>query len=124
MQTEASRAKSLQMMARVVLIEGCDFETAPRGGQLTFARQLIATFGRRLALVGWTAEPHRIGRWTERRIGTTTYDYFAIGMSEATRKPVLPARLAVYLLLRRWKRAILEGGARHALMSPPRCSSQ
>ena len=102
-----------------MLIEGCDFESVPRGGQLTFARQLVAAFGERLALVGLTTERHRLGRWTERRIGPATHPYFALGMAGASRKPLVPARLAVHGLLWRWRRAILEFPVRNALIIAP-----
>jgi len=45
-------------MPDVLLIEPCDFERFPVGGQLSFAKQMMTTFGNRLALVGSALMTH------------------------------------------------------------------
>ncbi len=54
----------------ILLIEPCDFEKYPKGGQLTFAKLMMSIFKNKLALVGvttdniptWTVDNKRI-RW-------------------------------------------------------------
>jgi glycosyltransferase involved in cell wall biosynthesis len=107
-------------MKRVLLIEGCDFERHPVGGQLTFATQLLSAFGSRLALVGLTSGQDPIGTWTKKRIERTEYDYFAVGSVNATAtRPLVPSRLSMFLQVRRWKSALLAAQIRDVLVLAP-----
>jgi glycosyltransferase involved in cell wall biosynthesis len=102
------------------LIENCDFQSFPPGGQLTFSRHLLRHFGARLALVGATCTDDLVGRWIERRIQDHTVAFLPVGRLEpGSTRPLMPRRLRFYLQLSRHRRAILAGGARHAIILAP-----
>ncbi len=44
------------MKSSVLFIDTGDFESVPPGGTLNFAKQMLSSFGNRLALVGITTE--------------------------------------------------------------------
>jgi len=103
-----------------LLLEGCDFEQFPAGGQLAVARQFLAAFGPRLALVGVATDDTPVGRWVERTIDGRTYAFFATGRrSVAAGRPPVPARLARLAGLVRHRRAILSLGVRAAFTQAP-----
>jgi glycosyltransferase involved in cell wall biosynthesis len=103
-----------------LLLEGCDFERFPAGGQLAVARQLMAAFGPRLALVGIATGDEPVGRWVERTIDGQAFRFFATGRRtpEAAR-PLVPARLSRLAGLVRHRRAILSLGVRAAFTQAP-----
>ena len=104
-------------MSDIVLIEPCDFRSFPVGGQLTFARQMLAAFGCKLRLVGIGTDDTPVGQWVERTIDGVPYLYFAIYRCRpSARRPTVPARVAVYRGLRRHRRRILSQGAGHAFV--------
>lgn len=103
-----------------LLLEGCDFDRFPAGGQLAVARQLMAAFGPRLALVGISTDGTPVGRWVERELDGQRFRFFATGRREVgAGRPPVPARLSRYLGLRRHREAILSLGARAALTQAP-----
>ena len=107
-------------MPDVLLIEPCDLENFPKGGQLSFARQLLSVFGNRLAVVGITTDSAPTGRWIKKDLAGVECDFFAIGRrTPSPEKPVVPARLAAYLQLKRYKKQILSLGIRAAYVQAP-----
>lgn len=98
--------KSTSTKSSILLIEACDFERYPVGGQLAFARQLLHSFGNRFALVGISTDSTPIGRWVERQIDGINYDFFAVdrvaksSTCKATR-PLIPLRITHYLALKK-----------------------
>lgn len=103
-----------------LLLEGCDFERFPAGGQLAVARQLMAAYGPRLALVGIATGDVPVGRWVERDLGGIRFPFFATGRREiGARRPRVPARLSRYLGLQRHREAILSLGTRAAFTQAP-----
>jgi glycosyltransferase involved in cell wall biosynthesis len=106
--------------AKVLLIEGCDFETFPVGGQLSMARSLIKLFGNSFALVGLSLGDDPVGQWHLKRIDGTSYLYFPAFRRDVTAdKPKVPVRLSFYLALQRYRRQILSLGCRYALVQAP-----
>ncbi|HET8723762.1 MAG TPA: glycosyltransferase [Anaeromyxobacteraceae bacterium] len=103
-----------------LLLEGCDFERFPAGGQLAVARQLMAAFGPRLALVGIATGDEPVGRWVERTIDGQAYLFFATGRrTPQAARPLVPARLSRLAGLHRHRRAILSLGVRAAFTQAP-----
>ncbi len=103
-----------------LLLEGCDFDRFPAGGQLAVARQLVAAYGPRLALVGIATDDTPVGRWVERDLDGVRIHFFATGRREiGARRPRIPARLSRYLGLRRHREAILSLGTRAAFTQAP-----
>lgn len=102
----------------ILHLEACNFIDKPMGGQLNFSRQLIKALGNRLALVGWastSSEP--IGCWFDKEIEGTVYRYFAICRdSQADSKPLIPARLTTWLLIRRYQHRIFSIGIPNILV--------
>ena len=105
---------------KVLLIEGCDFETFPVGGQLSMARSLIKIFGNSFALVGLTLGDEPLGEWRQKRIDGTSYLFLPAFRRDVTAdKPAVPVRLSFYLALQRYRRQILSLGCKYALVQAP-----
>jgi glycosyltransferase involved in cell wall biosynthesis len=120
MGTGVSGASVMATAPDCLLLEGCDFERFPAGGQLAVARQLMAAFGPRLALVGVTTDGGAVGRWVERTIDGQVFHFFATGRREAgAARPRVPARLSRHLGLMRHRKAILSLGVRAAFTQAP-----
>jgi len=108
------------MKPRVMIIEGCDFQGFPVGGQLTHAIHWIQVFGERLALVGVSTDDTPVGVWTKKEFHGVVLDYFSIGKSDTScSKPLLPRRLTVLLRLKRHKKEILSLGIGSAFVMAP-----
>lgn len=103
-----------------LLLEGCDFDRFPAGGQLAVARQLLTACGPRLALVGISTDDTPVGRWVEREVDGRRFAFFATGRRDVgAGRPPVPARLSRYLGLVRHRRAILSLGVRAAFTQAP-----
>jgi glycosyltransferase involved in cell wall biosynthesis len=103
-----------------LLLEGCDFDRFPAGGQLAVARQMMGAYGPRLALVGISTDGTPVGRWVEREIDGRRFHFFATGSREVEAgRPPVPARLSRYLGLARHRRGILSLGVRAAFTQAP-----
>ncbi|MGD0492620.1 MAG: glycosyltransferase [Steroidobacteraceae bacterium] len=108
------------MKPKVMVIEACDFDGFPVGGQLTTIKQLIAVFGDRLALVGVSTDDAPVGRWMKKRLGGVEFDFFSVGkVDSSVRRPWMPRRLSAYLGLRRYKKRILSLGLKSAFVIAP-----
>ena len=105
---------------KVFLVEGCDFETFPAGGQLSMARSLIKLFGGSLALVGMATGDECVGRWVKKEVAGVQCWFFPVcRRSVSSRKPLIPARLTFYLGLQRYRRRILSLDCKYALTQAP-----
>jgi glycosyltransferase involved in cell wall biosynthesis len=106
--------------SKVMVIEACDFDGFPVGGQLTSIKQLMMVYGNRLALVGISTENGPVGQWTKKRFGGVEYDFFSVGRVDPTiRKPWIPRRFDAYLRLKRYKKGILSLGLDAAFVIAP-----
>ncbi len=107
-------------MADALYIEPCNFEDFPPGGQLSFARWMIRTFGSRLALVGISTDETPVGRWVKRAFDGTECDFLSIGRwRKSARKPVVPRRIRAYFEIIRHRRQILSAGTRAVFIRAP-----
>lgn len=107
---------------RILFLEACNFVNAPFGGQLTAARMFISALGSRMALAGWTDDPHApIGRWHKKVINGVKYDFFATDYVPGPRhgRPILPARAMNWFQFKKYGRAILSCGIRNVLTQEP-----
>jgi glycosyltransferase involved in cell wall biosynthesis len=103
-----------------LVIEACDFQGHPVGGQLTTIKQLIAVFGDRLALVGISTDDGIVGQWTKKNIGGVEFDFFSFGRVDPTiKKPRIPRRLETYLRLKLYRKKILSRGLGAAFVIAP-----
>lgn len=99
-----------------LLFEACDFVGFPTGGQLTMARHIMAAFPGEVALVGIDTDgTSPIGEWHRRQVDGVEYPFFAIRRRAPTAaRPLIPARVATYAALSRYRDAILSLGVRRA----------
>lgn len=104
-------------MAEFLLIEGCNFEDYPVGGQLSFAKQMMTAFGNRAALVGISTDDTPTGRWVQKDFGGVEYCYFAMAKRVPSgRRPLIPGRLSNYWNVWRHRREILSLGVGKAFV--------
>ena len=110
-----------QVAPRFAIVEACDFETVPVGGQLTFTRQLLKEFGERIAAVGFTVDETPVGSWTTRRIGGIDVAFFSVGKRRVSggRKPPIPLRLWFFLRLKWWRKRIVAKVPSDVLVQAP-----
>jgi glycosyltransferase involved in cell wall biosynthesis len=108
------------MKPKVMVIDACDFDGFPVGGQLTTIKQLVALFGSRIALVGVSTDDAPVGEWTTKVIGGVEFDYFSFGkVNPVIKKPLVPRRLQTYLWLKRHKNEILSRNLEAAFIIAP-----
>jgi len=64
---------------RILIIDFSNYEDFPIGGYLTFARNMMASFGRDLALAGiTTSRVDPVGKWFKKKINNVEFDFFAM----------------------------------------------
>lgn len=104
----------------ILLIENCDFQSYPPGGQLSFVRHLVKAFPGRFALVGITTGNGPIGQWAKKEVEGYSHDFFAVGRSlPSPQKRLVPSRLTFLLRLRRWRKSIRRFQAPSAFVLAP-----
>lgn len=94
---------------RILIIDFCDYEDYPIGGYLTFAKNMMISFGSSLALVGITTDiSDPIGKWFRKNINGINYDFFAYKYySKLTTKHTIPDRLVSFFYIKMYKKKIL-----------------
>jgi glycosyltransferase involved in cell wall biosynthesis len=94
---------------RILVVDFTDYEDYPIGGYLTFAKNLMDSFGSDLALAGITTSRNEpVGRWYKKTIRGIEYDFFAMARYDRARtKNIIPDRLVNFLLARHYKKKIL-----------------
>jgi len=103
-----------------LLIEGCDFQSYPPGGQLTFAKQMMTTFGNRLALVGISTDSTPTGQWIVKEIDGERFHFFCIGhFRPLAVRPLIPHRMRTAFKLVRYKKEILSLGVSNVFLQAP-----
>lgn len=103
---------------RILIVDFTDYEDYPIGGYLTFARNLMESFGPVLALAGITTSVNDpVGRWFKKTIKGTEYDFFAMARYNGTKtRNVIPDRLVNYLLALHYKRKIFGIGINNVFL--------
>lgn len=100
-----------------LLIEACDFLDFPTGGQLSFAKQMMACYGNRLALVGICTDDTPVGRWVVKTFNGIDYLFYGfLKVTPSSKRPVIPFRItsAAYLFFHR--KAILGLGLKNVFL--------
>lgn len=95
---------------RILIIEDCNFEDYPTGGQLGFVKSMMSSFkDGELLLAGISTDRTLpVGRWTSNVIDGRKYDFFSIRCCEKTsKKPLIPRRISAYILFRKYMKKIL-----------------
>jgi glycosyltransferase involved in cell wall biosynthesis len=103
---------------RILLIDFCNYDDYPIGGYLTRAKNLMSSFGNVMVLVGISTDKNEpIGRWFKKTINGTQYDYFALAYYSKTKtKHFIPDRLVTYLLIKYFKKDILDKNLKNAFI--------
>ncbi len=85
-----------------MIIDFTNYEDYPIGGYLSFARNLMASFGSSMALVGITTSyDDPLGEWFKKNINGTVFDFFAIARySKSKTWHLIPDRLVSFCLVR------------------------
>jgi len=97
---------------RILIVDFTDYEDYPIGGYLTFAKNLMESFGSELALAGITTSKNDpVGRWFRKSINGTEYDFFAmIRYNRSKTRNVIPDRIVNLILANLYKKRILKIG--------------
>jgi glycosyltransferase involved in cell wall biosynthesis len=90
-----------------VLVEACDFQLSPVGGQLSFCKQILASFDEPILLVGVGSTNDPVGCWYQHRIGNREYTRFNLYRLSSEIKPKIPLRLKTLITLLFYWQAIL-----------------
>ena len=108
------------MQTSCLIIENCNFIDYPTGGHLSFARQMMYSFGNRLALVGISTDNTPIGKWVEKEIDGIRYQFFSVGRRKGSaRKPIIPERLSMFIDLMHYRKKILSLGVKNVFTQAP-----
>jgi len=108
------------MKPKALLIENCDFDNYPTGGQLSFAKYLLKIFGNKFALVGISTDNTLTGQWIEKKLNGINYYYFSIGRRNPDqKKPVIPERLTGLVQLKKYKNKIRSLGVDNVFIRAP-----
>lgn len=104
----------------ITILETFNYDDYPVGGQQTFAKQLALVYPGRANLVGVTTGEEPVGIWTTKQIGPNQYPFFAFGkIKRSHSRPLVPRRLVSYLMIRRFKAAILRGARGACFVQAP-----
>lgn len=97
---------------RILLLDFCNYEDYPIGGYLSFAKNMIQSFGPEIALVGITTNNFDpVGKWFRKNINGVDFDFFSIARySSSKTKHLIPDRLISWVLIKVFSRRIFKIG--------------
>ena len=106
---------------RALLCVGSDPWSEPWGGQITFAKHLMKSFGSRLAVVSTCTAALPEGVWIDRLFEGVPIRYFNIGhfLPPNRKRPLIPARISVYWMLKKHIRTVFDTGIRNLILDDP-----
>ena len=98
--------------SRILIVDFTDYEDYPIGGYLTFAKNLMESFGSELALAGITTSKNDpVGKWFRKSINGTEYEFFAMARYNRSRtRNIIPDRIVNLILANYFKKRILTIG--------------
>ena len=98
--------------SRILIVDFTDYEDYPIGGYLTFAKNLMESFGSELALAGITTSKNDpVGKWFRKSINGSEYDFFAMARYNRSRtRNIIPDRIVNLILANYFKKRILTIG--------------
>ncbi len=105
----------------ILIIEFSNFEDYPIGGYTTFVCNLMQVFDNELILVGISTDrKDPVGKWFKKEINGKIYDFFAIfRYNKSIIKHAIPDRLAIYCLLKFYKKKILSRHLNNVFIQRP-----
>lgn len=117
---DASHAEGSSIPCTALLV-GPDPWSEPWGGQMTFAKHLIRAFGSRLAVISTCTAALPDGVWIDRTFEGMRMRYFSVGRFRPPdkRRPLIPARVSVYRMMKTHIRTIFNSGVRNLILDDP-----
>ncbi len=111
----------MEKQKEILLIDFCNFEDYPIGGQLTFAKNLMSSFNNELKLIGiTTAKNDPVGKWFKKEIGGVVYDFLALTKyNKSKTKHIIPDRLSSFFLIKFYKKEILKKNTLNVFIQRP-----
>ena len=108
-------------MKRILVIDFCNYIDYQIGGHLSFAKNLLYAFGNQLSLIGITTDKNDpLGKWIKKEIDGISYDFFALTIYDKSKtKHFIPDRISCFLLLRFYKRRILQMSFQNVFVQRP-----
>lgn len=108
-------------MNRIFFMDFCNYEDYPIGGHLSFAKQLLSSFGNQLILLGITTDKSDpVGKWFKKRINGTEYDFFALARYNKYKTyHFIPDRISCFFLIRFFKNRILKMHVHNVFVQRP-----
>lgn len=112
-------SETAKPVAKLLLIDGGNFDNFPSGGILTDLRHVVKAFGSQVAAVGAEVPGCPIGRWTERDLCGHRIQYFSFWKTpqRPNDRPIIPRRMQVLFRLPRFRARIQESGIETAYVS-------
>lgn len=105
---------------KILFIEICNYEDFPIGGYLSFAKQMVTSFGSQLVLVGLSTDETPVGQWGKKEINGTLFDFFAVRKaSKDNKRTIIPARLKSYVAVKKYKKEILSKNIDNVFIQTP-----
>jgi glycosyltransferase involved in cell wall biosynthesis len=103
---------------KILIIDFCNYEDYPIGGFLSFCKNMVASFGNSLALVGITTEEDEpVGQWFKKKIGQYEFDFFALKRYKKNKTMfLLPDRLVSFVTLQIYRKRIMDKGFRNVFI--------
>jgi len=116
-----SLEKTEMQNAEFILVEPCDFESHPAGGQLNFARLLLSLYKGEIATVGYTLDADEpVGKWFEKTENGFSRMHFNLGfIKNSGSRYRIPRRLVFYWLVMKHRESILKHPCRRLFVQEP-----
>ena len=98
---------NFRKVVKIYIIELCNFEDYPTGGQLSFARQMLMAFGGQIVLIGVSTGSEPIRKWIKKEIDGIEYDFFSIRKyTKEFKRPIIPNRLKNFYYLSKCRKEL------------------
>ena len=99
---------NFRKVCKIYIIELCNFEDYPTGGQLSFAKQMLIAFSGQIALIGISTGSEPIKKWIKKEIDGIEYDFFSVNkVHKYFNKPIIPNRIKGFYYLSRCRKELL-----------------
>ena len=111
----------MQDKAKILLIEICNYDNHPLGGHLTFAKNLLRSFGNDLLLVGCTSDDTPVGEWVKKEIRGVEYDFFSVKKIKKVsfKKTLIPIRIKDFLAVYKHRKKIFSKEIKNIIIQTP-----
>src|SRR5690554_3232200 len=105
-----------------LLFTGSDPWAAPTGGQSTFAKHMLNTYGSNIAITSYCNDDSvEVGKWVKRKYKEQEVWFFNRGRNEYRRdkKPFIPKRIDAYFNAKKYLKPIRKANIRNVFIDSP-----